>query len=370
MNRKINYAIYGLIFWFLAFLVWEWSKSYPKVQWNPIPFPKTKAERLDSLCIQSLSDFLIPGLAIGIIEDGKVSYLKTFGYQNLESKDSLLLSSRIPVASVSKMFTALAISSHFSSQEISISKPIGELFPSNSRIPDFLEKITIEELLRHNSGLKDPGAFTKLLKIGSDRGLEKILPNIPPPNELKNEAFYADVNFDLAGWVLQEHSGVPFDSLVKSLTFFQAGMNSSSFVRKWPEIDNSISGYGRTFFWKRIEPKRLELERYPSPSSGLVTTPQDLSNALLHLVRGDLSDFSSELDWLRGEQDLPAGFQSIHLENQNFLGHFGEQAGYSSLFAFSVEKETGFFILTNAKDLQDHRVKIASSILHILSANP
>jgi CubicO group peptidase (beta-lactamase class C family) len=363
MSRKIKYGIYGLVFWFLLFLVWEWVKSYPKVRWEPLASPQNLNEKIDSILIQSLSDYLIPGIAVGIVHDGKTIYLNAFGYQNMESKDTLTLKSQIPVASISKLFTALAVANYFSSEGIASSATLEDLLSEEKNLPESLKKTSLGNLLNHNSGLKDSGSLEFILKTNSQRSLETILHQIKDPSLPPGEFHYADINFDLLGFVLQRHSQKPFEDLINEITLKKAGMSSSRFITSWPDNQTAISGYGKTFLWKRIEPKRINFAWVPSPSSGLVVTPNDLSIALIHFGRGHMGSFQKELNWLKSGEKESAGFQSIQLEGISFKGHFGAQAGYSSLFVFSEEWETGFFILTNAMDLSDHRKKIATSII-------
>ena len=162
MNQKIKYLGYGLVFWFLLFLVWEWSKSHPKVRLNPVSFPQTEEERLDSLFSQSLTEFLIPGLAVGIVREGKVVYLKAFGFENLESKDTMRLNSRIPVASISKIFTALALAQAGNERGFTMDTPLHDLFPKEEKAVDELSSTTLSQLLSHTSGLRDPGRSKRI----------------------------------------------------------------------------------------------------------------------------------------------------------------------------------------------------------------
>jgi CubicO group peptidase (beta-lactamase class C family) len=370
MNRKIIYGIYGMVFWFLLFLAWEWVKSYPKVRWATISKPHSSNEKIDSILIQSLSDYLIPGIAVGIVQEGKVIYLNAFGYQNLEHRDTLTLESQIPVASISKLFTALAVANYFSANEIASSATLEEILPNEKSLPTPLHKLNLEHLLRHQSGLKDASPLEMIFKRNSEKGLETILHHVKEPSFPIGEYHYADINYDLLGFALQSHSKNSFEDMIQEITLKKAGMSSSVYVTSWPVEKNTMTGYGRTFLWKRIEPKRIRLERTPSPSTGLVVTPIDLSMALVHLGRGPMGRFQKELNWLKSGNSESAGFQNIQMEGISFMGHFGAQAGYSSLFVFSEEWETGFFILTNAMDLSEHRIKIASALINQLKSKP
>ncbi|GAB2491355.1 serine hydrolase domain-containing protein [Algoriphagus taiwanensis] len=370
MNQKIKYLGYGLVFWFLLFLVWEWGKSHPKVRLNPVSFPQTEEERLDSLFSQSLTEFLIPGLAVGIVHEGKVVYLKAFGYENLESKDTMNLNSRIPVASISKIFTALALAQAGNERGFTLDTPLHDLFSKEEEKVDELGSITLTQLLTHTSGLRDPGILARLFQREKDRPLSQVLHQIPKKRGSIDSMHYADINFDLLGYGLEKYQNQPFEIILSEGTLQKAGMKSSDFVLEWPESANPMQGHGKTFLWKRIQPNKIRFERSPSPSSGLVSTPEDLAMVLVHLGRGRMGDFQKELDWLTLPSGKLAGFQHLRLNGQEFTGHYGGQAGYSSLFAFSNELKMGFFLLTNAKDISDHRKIIAERLLQTLSSNP
>ncbi|GMQ24163.1 hypothetical protein Aoki45_08450 [Algoriphagus sp. oki45] len=370
MNRKIKYLGYGLVFWFLLFLVWEWTKSHPKVRLSPVSFPQNKEDKLDSLFAQSLAEFLIPGLAVGIVRKGKVEYLKAFGFENLDTKDSMELNSRIPVASISKLFTALALAQAGIEEGFTLETPLEELFPKEERAVDALGSVTLAQLLTHTSGFKDPGLFTRLFHREKDQPLSQVINQIPKKRGPEDSMHYADINFDLLGYGLEKKRPRPFEEILSESTLLKAGMKHSDFVLEWPETDNPIQGHEKTFLWKRIQANKIRFERSPSPSSGLVTTAEDLAVALVHLGRGKMGDFQKELDWLTLPSGKLAGFQHFRLHGQEFTGHYGGQAGYSSLFAYSYELETGFFLLSNAKDISDHRKKIAETLLKTLFPNP
>lgn len=366
MKRTINYILLGLALWFLLFLGWEWWHSYPKVRLTPISFPKSKEAKLDSLISQNLPENLIPGLAVGIIENEKVTYLKAFGYQNLKTKDSLTLQSLIPVASVSKLFTALTLANFALEKGLTIDTSFNSILPRQQRLSAEFEKISLADLLNHTSGLTDQSSIRTLFSSKENRKLSNLPKILKSPN-LENRNFnYADVNFDLIGFLLEALEEGTFEKMTKERTLLPSGMETSHFVVEWPSDSLFVSGYQQTFLWKRLEARALKFERFPSPSSGLVVTPDDLSKALLHLSRENMGIFGDELIWLKNGSAIPAGFQSIQLNNSNFIGHFGEQGGFSSLVIYSSELDLAFFLVSNARDNSDFRQKIAGKILKIL----
>lgn len=366
MKRTTKYILLGLAFWFLLFLGWEWWRSYPKVRATPISFPESKETRIDSLLTQSLTQFLIPGLALGIIKNEKVTYLKVFGFENLETKDSLTLQSLIPVASVSKMFTALTLANYAVEKRINMDTAVNSILPREKKLAAEYDKITLQDLLNHTSGLVDKRGLGSILRNDKTKKLSNIPNQINSPN-LQNRQFnYADANFDLIGYLLEVLSERPFEEVAKERTFLTSGMEKSQFVTAWPIDSLSVSGYQQTFLWKRIEEKKLKLERFPSPSSGLILSAEELSKALLHLSRENMGIFGDELSWLKNGGETPAGFQAIKINNSEFIGHFGGQGGYSSLVIYSSELDLAFFLISNAQDKPDFRKAITEEVLKII----
>lgn len=365
MKRTVKYILLGLAFWFLLFLAWEWWGSYPRVRLTPISFPESRDEKIDSLLIQSLTEYLIPGMAVGIILNEKVTYLKSFGFENLETKDSLTLQSLLPVASVSKIFTALILANYGLEKGLALETRVNSILSAEKKLSVEYNEIALLDLLNHTSGLVDKRALGNLLKIKLNNQLGNLPSQISAPNLEKRGFHYADANFDLIGYLLEVLEEKPFEAISKDRTLFSGGMEKSEFVTAWPIDSLPISGYQRTFLWRRIEEKKLKFERFPSPSSGLVLTAEELSKILLHISRENMGIFGDELAWLRHKTGSLAGLQSIRINNSEFVGHFGEQGGYSSLVIYSPDLDMAYFIVTNSQDNSDFRKTIAERILTI-----
>ena len=178
---------------------------------------------------------------------------------------------------------------------------------------------------------------------------------------------YADANYDLLGFLITRPDDFDLDSISKTHVFEPSGMVNSTFVSDWPIEENGLTGYQKAFIWKRIEPKRIKFSILPSPSSGLVTTTKDMSKALTHLLKGENGAYSEALSWLENEDGLPLGFQKIQISGKDWVGHFGGQAGYSSLLFYSRETDTGIFLFSNSRDEKGFRIEIANQVLSYIS---
>ena len=93
-----------------------------------------------------------PGAAIAVIKDGAVVYKRGYGSANLEYNVPITPQTVFHVASVSKQFTAFAITMLANQGKLSLDDDIRKHLPD---VPDFGKKITIRHLIHHTSGLRD-----------------------------------------------------------------------------------------------------------------------------------------------------------------------------------------------------------------------
>jgi CubicO group peptidase (beta-lactamase class C family) len=370
MKRKIKLFLGALVFWFLIFLGWEWWKSYPRFI-PVIPFQNASLEsKVDSILLNSLKDQILPGITAAVVKDGKIIYLKAFGFANLQSRDSLKIDSKIQIGSVSKLFTALGIATYAHQNQITVSQPIYNLnrFSNLGLNPN----LSFKKLLHQSAKPKNQSVFERVWKTLQSQDLEgfgeenlKLIQQDQPESLAQDQEDF----LNLGGHLLSVASGKSFETLIQESIFSLSGMESTQFVNSWPADSHSTIGYKRTFLWKRLQPKSLRFSKFPSPSTGMITTPQDMSHALVHLIRSELGYFQTALAWLSTDQDLPLGFESYSIQNETYIGHVGGKAGFSTLLIYSEEKENGLFLHFNLEDTPQKSLGIASRILTIIDSS-
>jgi len=126
-------------------------------------------------------DSHVPGLAYGLVIDGKLVRVGTLGVQDIESKRPVTADSRFRIASMSKAFTALTILKLRDEGKLQLDAPAETYVPEMkgwSYPTTDSPKITVRNLLTHSSGFVEdnpwgdrqtplPEAdFTAMLKAG------------------------------------------------------------------------------------------------------------------------------------------------------------------------------------------------------------
>lgn len=114
--------------------------------------PAEQIKKLDAISTQDVPP-RAPGIATGVVINGKVVYTKYAGYANLSDSTLIDQRSRFNIASNGKQFTALAVLILADQKKIKLTDDIRTFFPA--LLPEIPEKISINHLLTHTSGIRD-----------------------------------------------------------------------------------------------------------------------------------------------------------------------------------------------------------------------
>jgi len=165
-------------------------------------------------------------------EKGRIILQEAYGYKNVRhKKDSLKTSDAFQLASVSKMFTAMAIM---------ILKNDGKVdYDEDIRIylPDFpYEGVTIRQLMTHRAGLPRYMSVAhekwtnKKIPMDNDDMLDLFVEHTPDMYFKPNKGFhYCNTNYAMLANIVESVSKMTFDDFVKARIFEPLGM-SNSFV--------------------------------------------------------------------------------------------------------------------------------------------
>ena len=104
-----------------------------------------------------------PGCALGIYQNGSITYSKGYGSANLEYGIPISPNTPFISGSVAKQFTAAAIALLVEQGRLSLDDDVRKYIPE---LPDYGAKITVDQLVHHTSGLRD---FWDLVEVAGMR---------------------------------------------------------------------------------------------------------------------------------------------------------------------------------------------------------
>ena len=207
----------------------------------------------ESKTIQDLSSYLdrlsaedqFSGVVL-LAKDGESLFEQAYGYADRASDAFNNLETKFNMASVGKMFTAVAIMQLVQEGKLSLDDKLSDLIPGYPN-QDAANKITVRQLLTHTSGLGD--IFTEAYEK-SDRSkyrtLDSYLPlfvNEPLQFEPGEKYAYSNAGFIVLGLIVERVTGTDYYQYVDKNIFEPAGMADTGFYSESDNVPNLALGY-------------------------------------------------------------------------------------------------------------------------------
>ncbi len=199
---------------------------------------------LDKIAIQDVPKGG-PGIAVGIVQNGKIVYTKYAGYANLKDSIAIGKSSRFNIASNGKQFTAFAILTLEEKGKLSLEDDIRKYLPNLMK--NIKHSIKIKHLLNHSSGLR--GVY-RLWSLQGYTWWEQKFDNadvmelLEKQQELNFEPgtkySYTNSNYIVLTQIIEKVTGTSFVAYTDQL-FKDLGMPNTSFVDDYKNIRGPIA---------------------------------------------------------------------------------------------------------------------------------
>lgn len=210
---------------------------------------QTKEPNLDSLnsyFAKSITDWKVPGMAIGIIKGDSLIFSKGYGYRNIKDKKPVTSQTIFPVASNTKAFTAAAIAILVDQGKLSWDTKVKSILPYFSLYDEYVtEHFTIEDLLSHRSGLKTFSG--DLIWYGTTYSREQVVRKarlLSPVYDFRTKFGYSNIMYIAAGEIIAKVSGMTYDDFLKKHFFDELGMkNSYTSIDDLKDLENVCTPY-------------------------------------------------------------------------------------------------------------------------------
>ncbi len=191
---------------------------------------KAAIPQLESLTRNTLEKTKIPGLAMAIVYQDQIVYLKGFGVREVGRPELVNSDTVFQIASLSKPVTATVISALVSDGRVQWDDPVQRYLPEFSLSdPAVSRAVTIRDLLAHRSGLPDHGGDL-LEDIGFDRAeVLRRLRFIPIANRFRAQYDYTNFGFTTAALAAAKSTGQAWEDIAESRLFQPLGMTNSSY---------------------------------------------------------------------------------------------------------------------------------------------
>ena len=349
-----------------------------------VPAPDDpKFEQLAALVTQKMSEYRIPGVAFGILKNGRMT-MRALGITNADNPQPLTPETMFPIASISKTVTATAIMRLIEQGKLELAAPV------RSYIPEFAvadagatRDIAIWHLLTHTPGFEgqltpeDYGVYS-LARFAES---QKELPQLAPPGEIWS---YNNAGFTIAGRVIEVATGQRIHDALRDLVIRPIGL-TRTFTRTEEAVTYRFAAAHRTA--NDVLTVLRPISRSSAVTAGGVwmSLADMLAYAKFHLGDGTGADGKPVLARSSLEQMRAPRIRKVGTDDEMGLGwHLrkvggvttaahGGTLGHISLLELVPERQMALAILTNHSEgwrlIQDVE-RSALSVLEGLSRDP
>ncbi len=363
---------------------------------------QTTVERLDALFAPFDGEPYLNG-GILIAEDGKVVYQRAFGEADVAMHTRNEIDSRFQLASMSKVFTSIAILQLAARKRLRLDDPVAHHlhgFP--------FEGITIRHLLSHTSGLPDLELYEALVAEHPSRIIRNrdVIPALiawkkPLPFTPGSEFRYSNTNYVLLALIVEEASGMTYARFLERSIFSPAAMHDSYVLEDAESPDpRRVTNHILPAMYDTVpvdvrrvnlrDPIRMRRIRYESLNLGATLGDQNIISTTADVLRFVQAFLSGKLVSTAAMKDATTPFRlrggNVHYDEPgppfathcsyglgwetcaDMIGHSGSNRGIATMLYFDPTHRRTIVMFDNF-DGEDFGRKLAS-VINVLNEKP
>lgn len=325
----------------------------------PVPAP-SEDEALQRRIAAILSSAGVPGAGVAIV-DGRGARVFGVGIADPATGRPVTPETLFRVGSVTKSVTALAVLRLAEEGRVSLDGSVRALLPGVAfENPWEAERpLRVEHLLEHTAGWEFLRYVEEWEDAEAPRPLAEILARTPGSRRCRyppgTYAGYSNEGYLVAGRLIEQIAGLPFDDAVRRLVLEPLGMTDTAFQLDPARAARLAAGVRAG----RAVPYREDGIR---PAAGMLTSPRDLARWLeLWVGRGaDGKGLVPASAIARAEEARtllgpgPAlryglGNAGDEIAGVAVRGHAGFTHGYTASFRYAPREGFGFAVLLNGE---------------------
>ena len=333
-----------------------------------------QSEKAEAAIQSIMQSSPVVGLSVAVVKNNKVIYNHSFGFKDVEKQLPLTNASIFRIASISKSFTTTAIMQLVAEKKIRLDQDISELVGFKVRNPAYPNTvITLKMALSHRSSINDSEGYFSLDAI--DPATNPNFAKCYNAYEPDKGYMYCNLNYNLAGSILEKITGIRFDKYIQQQILDPLGLYGgynvnaldSNLIAKIYEFNKETQGF--TLSQNAYAPRTEEINNYTmgrttpifSPTGGMKISANDLAKyMIMHSQLGKYDggrmipkNLSQQMQAIISEEE---GY-GMALENttqliagKTMIGHTGSAYGLYSIMFFEPKEKIGFIVISNGCD--------------------
>jgi CubicO group peptidase (beta-lactamase class C family) len=333
---------------------------------------------VDSI-FQDLDKPNTPGCAVGVQQESAQPVLRGYGSADLEHNAVITPSTVFEAGSVSKQFTAASILMLAGEGKLALSDDVRKYIPE---LPDYGERITIDELLSHTSGLRDwgdieaLGGWPRTSRVYTLKDVLDVAARQKHLNYKPGTAYlYINTGYNLLAIIVERVSTKSLAQFSHDRLFEPLRMSHTQWRDDFRRVvnDRAIAYQQKDGVYRQQMPFE---DAYGN--GGLLTTVGDLLRWNAALAEGELGSFVTTEIQRQTHLDtghLIAYARGLFVETYQGareIAHSGATAGYRAWLGRYPEQHLSIAVLCNAGNVNAPLLahKVAALFLPVEPASP
>ncbi|NKF22858.1 serine hydrolase [Solimonas marina] len=200
------------------------------------PLPAERIAYLDQQVDAAAARYHLPGMAVGVIDNGQIVYTRTLGERVVGSGEKIDGDTLFKIASLSKAMTTALLGRLVDEGKLDWDDKVTKYLPGFKMYePKVTKQMRVADLLTHSSGLRygsgdlmlwpDPNDFTRADIIHALR-------YFPPAYRFRTEYHYDNLLYVVAGELAAKAGGASYETLMHREVFAPLGLNRCQ-VGRW-----------------------------------------------------------------------------------------------------------------------------------------
>lgn len=318
-----------------------------------------KLDGFDAYMAKTLKDWNAPGVGVGIVVNDKLVFAKGYGFRDYEKKLPYTPGTMTPIASNTKLFTAIAAGMLVEDGKLTWDKPVRDSVPSIRFYNDQLNNsVTLRDMLSHRTGITRHDTIWYKSDFTRRQLFEKLV-YLEPEQPMRTTFLYNNLMFAAVGYLIELQSGKTWEQFVKERIFDPLEMTSSAYsisdMLKRPEFGVGFTERRDSFDIYKI-PYYEDISGV-APCGAIVSNIEDMSHWLIALMNQGK---------YKGKQVLPAEVLKATLEPAIALPNTAlETRGWSEILnaAYGMGRQTadyrGHLITMHGGDLPGFHTQVS-----------
>ncbi len=297
-----------------------------------LPLPDTVQEQVNEAI-----DHGFDGMIVYVDEAGKPPAFYASGWKDRENKIPADPNSLFKIASISKLYVAVAITKLAKEKRLSLDETLADYFPELVGRIENAEKISLEMMVQHRSGIPnftDNPAYWENEQENGKVALEFAL-DLPASFEPDKGYEYSNTNYLLLRKIIDHVLGYSHQQYIKEKILIPLELNNTFFSLNEVDLDDVMSGYYVGYD-----------EDFKANEYGMLATAEDVGIFLRALNDGSVFD--------EGEQEI---YPYVY-------DHGGLVIGYQSLAEYHEDMDAVVVQFINTTDFNGYEWNLSEIIIN------